>query len=346
MGHKVAYTTLEQAILTAGLKMTAEGKEIFDTSVYKEAEQLLGCVGCYKAHDDPRELVPFDASRPWSDYLVQHLQGDEVMVESPKALLTQPRQEADVESPTSGVAEIEDIQTFGKISPMSANFEELKGLMKSLSVSRATSYETWRDVGFALKSAVGAGIKDAELLTLFDDFSKTAGQAYDREGVIKQWHRAKPEGGITVGSLYHWANEDGPKLGKTYKAMKAEFGRTHFKVMHPFIYATELKDKVILEPRRTFLDKHENLQYKVRGKDKQVTSMLLIARWMKDSTIRTYDRVDFLPPKGEPSAAVHEEDRVYNTWRGLHVERLAFTPEDLATVDLACVGAPPPAGWR
>ena len=95
--------------------------------------------------------------------------------------------------------------------------------------------------------------KDSELLTLFDDFSRTAGQAYDREGVLKQWHGAKPEGGITVGSLYHWANEDGAKVEKTYKAMKAEFERTHFKVMHPFIYATELRDKVILEPRRTFL---------------------------------------------------------------------------------------------
>ena len=51
------------------------------------------------------------------------------------------------------------------------------------------------------------------------------------------------------------------------------------------------------------MDKHENLQYEVRGKDKLVKSMPLVAKWMKDSTIRTYDRVDFLPPKGESPAA-------------------------------------------
>ena len=117
---------------------------------------MLGCVGCYKDLDDPRELVPLDPSRPWSDYLVQHLQGDEVMVKFPEKVLTQPSHDADV-----ALANNEEVQTFGKISPTSslANPEELEGLVKSLSVARATGYETWRDVGFALKNVVGLGVE-------------------------------------------------------------------------------------------------------------------------------------------------------------------------------------------
>ena len=145
--------------------MTVEGKEIFDITVYKDAEQLLGCVGCYKADDDRRELIPLDPSRLWSDYLVQHLQGDEVMVEFP----VKPRKELS-QKPES-LPFVKAGFEKAVLEPSQVSYEELESLVASLSVARATDYEDWRNVGFALKSAVLAGIADAELLTLFDAFS-------------------------------------------------------------------------------------------------------------------------------------------------------------------------------
>ena len=82
--------------------------------------------------------------------------------------------------------------------------EKMQGLVGCLSAARATGYETWRDVAFALKSALAlGGSSDGDLLKLFDEFSRKA-KNYDADKVLKMWEDARPEGGITVGSLRYW----------------------------------------------------------------------------------------------------------------------------------------------
>ena len=173
LGHKVDYTTLEHAILSRGLQKTAGGEEIFDTRVYKVAEQLLGCVGCYKAHDDHRELVPLDPARPLADYLVQNLRGDEVLVKF--------RGARGVPATATALAPSRAERQQEKRPPPS--LMRLKELVSSLSTARATDYEQWRDVGFALKSATDEGIPDGDLLNLYDEFSQKADN-YDHDAVL------------------------------------------------------------------------------------------------------------------------------------------------------------------
>ena len=169
---------------------------MFDTSVYKVSEQLLGCVGCYKARDDLRELTPLDPSRPLADYLVQNLTGNEVLVEFPVSRASAP-------PPVTKHA------GKGTVTPSlpPPSLMRLRELVSCLSTARATEYEQWRDVGFALKSATAEGIPDGDALNLYDEFSQRAGN-YDHDAVLDLWNAADPAGGISVGSLHHWARQD------------------------------------------------------------------------------------------------------------------------------------------
>ena len=127
--------------------------------------------------------------------------------------------------------------------------------------------------------------------------------------------------------LGRWKEPEGP----SYAELRADFERTHFKVMHPLAYGTETEAEaaVIFDSRRSFLDKHENLHCTVLGKGGEPESRAFVPLWMKDSELRTYHKVDFLPPP-----AIASVPGVYNTWKKLRAEQLTFTAEELAAVDL------------
>ncbi len=79
-----------------------------------------------------------------------------------------------------------------------------KELAKILSKRRATVYETWRNVGWALHNI------DETLYDGFIDFSKKAGrEVFDEKGCRKLWEEAKYDG-YSLGSLRMWAMEDDP----------------------------------------------------------------------------------------------------------------------------------------
>ena len=75
-------------------------------------------------------------------------------------------------------------------------------LTKLLSVNRATSYDTWIRVCWALYS-----VSD-KLYPVFKDFSKKASN-YDEESCKKQWDKAQ-NCGLSIKSLKYWAQQDSP----------------------------------------------------------------------------------------------------------------------------------------
>jgi len=78
-------------------------------------------------------------------------------------------------------------------------------LVKILSPARATTYETWTKVGWALHN-IDEGLYDAFLA-----FSKKAGKKkYDEKGCYKLWKEARNDG-YSIGSLRMWALEDDPE---------------------------------------------------------------------------------------------------------------------------------------
>jgi P4 family phage/plasmid primase-like protien len=75
-------------------------------------------------------------------------------------------------------------------------------LINIMSKERATSYDTWIRVGWALNSI------SPKLFPLFLHFSKKAPN-YDRDGCEKMWSNAnRMKAGLTVASLKMWAKED------------------------------------------------------------------------------------------------------------------------------------------
>ena len=74
-------------------------------------------------------------------------------------------------------------------------------LVKILSQKRASKYESWRDVGWALHNI------DKNLYDAFLTFSKKAGAKYDEKSCYLLWKKAKTDG-YSIGSLRKWAMED------------------------------------------------------------------------------------------------------------------------------------------
>lgn len=79
-----------------------------------------------------------------------------------------------------------------------------KEISKILSKKRATVYETWRNVGWALHNI------DLNLYESFIEFSKKAGKnIFNAKGCKDLWDKAKNDG-FSIGSLRMWAMEDDP----------------------------------------------------------------------------------------------------------------------------------------
>lgn len=78
-----------------------------------------------------------------------------------------------------------------------------KEISKILSKQRATKYETWRNVGWALHN-----IDSTTLYDSFIEFSKKAGKdVFNEKECKKLWENAKNDG-FSIGSLRMWAIED------------------------------------------------------------------------------------------------------------------------------------------
>jgi hypothetical protein len=91
-----------------------------------------------------------------------------------------------------------------------------------------------------------------------------------------------------------------------YDTMKQEFETTHFKVMRPLMYVEQLNDGdyYIREPT----------ELKNAYLNKMCNGVEFIDTWIKDPYIRTYDKMDFLPPPLQcPS-------NVFNMWQGFAIE--------------------------
>lgn len=100
--------------------------------------------------------------------------------------------------------------------------------------------------------------------------------------------------------------------GADYQSMKTQFEQTHFKVMCPLMYVEQKADGSFY-----FRDCKE-LNGAFRNKYCYVLGekMRFIECWLDDTNIRTYDKVDFLPP---PLPCPVD---TFNMWSGFAVERL------------------------
>lgn len=83
-------------------------------------------------------------------------------------------------------------------------------IRSALSFIPADDRETWLHVAFALKSEMPDGFD------LFNSWSATA-ENYDKESVVSTWRCAKATGKITIGTLFHYAQQHGWKPGPDHQ---------------------------------------------------------------------------------------------------------------------------------
>jgi putative DNA primase/helicase len=89
----------------------------------------------------------------------------------------------------------------------SSDIEKAAQALDRLAQWRCDDYSAWIEVGMALSELGDAG------LTLWDEWSQTS-EKYEPGQCDEKWGTFKPGDGLTLGSLFHWADEDDPPVGQ------------------------------------------------------------------------------------------------------------------------------------
>ena len=102
---------------------------------------------------------------------------------------------------------------------------------------------------------------------------------------------------------------------QNYNKIKVEFEKYNFKILNPIMFATTTNNnELIIRNKKDFKDVYENLQYlKWNEFHNRLMDSSFIDDWLKDETMRTYDKMDFLPMQQAPN-------NIYNTFHGYAAE--------------------------
>lgn len=254
-------------------------------------------------------------------------------------------------------------------SNVGAGIDDLAKLEAALGFIDSDERDVWYSVGMALHAS-----GDTRAYDVWYEWSSTSAKC-DPEDSARVWASFTDEkaeaGGLTLGSVYHWATEAGyvmPTLSAEMKASHndafddfddvepptedeeadADPRLAKLHVMnrrHAFVgigqgVVADLgdgTDAIRLMSKSAFLGVYQRPKFTVgSGKNEQVLSagQYWLGEWPKR---RTYYRTDFLPT-GSPEAL---SDEVLNSWRGWKYENVEPGPFDLwqtLTRDVICRG--------
>jgi len=210
----------------------------------------------------------------------------------------------------------------------SVDEEEVRQLLSLLNNERAIYYPEWIRVGWCLHNI------DKGHLHLWEDFSKRS-EKYKPGECEDLWNQMLDEG-LNKGSLHKWAKEDSPiayaelVLTKRYKdnvltfedlchqkdifpyeQVKSIFEKTFAKVMVPGFFIADVDGEWIILDETKLRKNYRNVYCTVSNVEKPTK---FIDRWLDDPLIRTYKKIDFLPPP------LHCPKNVLNTWRGFKID--------------------------
>jgi hypothetical protein len=170
------------------------------------------------------------------------------------------------DSDTDDFEENEDVaKSFKKNKKRSDNITEndiklAKEIAKILSPKRASSYDTWSKVGWALHNI------DDSLYDAFLTFSKKAGKKkYDEKGCYRLWKEARSDG-YSIGSLRMWALEDDPEefdtiIGKLNEEVLEKLASiSHDDIHYIKVYMFVL---ILLKKNGSNLDTIDGIKFKI-----------------------------------------------------------------------------------
>lgn len=105
-----------------------------------------------------------------------------------------------------------------------------------------------------------------------------------------------------------------------YEAIKFKFEKTNFKLLNPISYVTiDVNKELIVRKKTDFLSVYENLHYEKQFMDDEgkikIIKKQFVPEWLKDETVKTYDRIDFLPKMEAPK-------NIYNTFTQFEADKI------------------------
>jgi hypothetical protein len=311
----------------------------FDLSVYGKG-RIMNAAGCVKpntAGDDP--CPPLNPLLDWGgkleDRLITAVDPDlpvvDIEIWMPKAEeVAEPKTPPSLDVVvTAGVADASDVQKLLSI------------------ISPDCSYERWFKILCAISNTLG---KDGDgVYEMADDWS-ALGKSYDARAFGKTWSSIKEKGTLSIATLHYLAKEEnatrygelfpkGSRKGnkvdiyksRDYADIKATFEETVFKVIKPvtfyqkksdgsgYFIATE--DKIKAAYRNVIYEKAGEEQAEVDKKKQKPAPLSFINSWLKDPTMRAYDRTEF-----DPSSTTGED--VFNTFTGFAAERIPAVADE------------------
>lgn len=215
--------------------------------------------------------------------------------------------------------------TNSKIVKQEVSYNILEKVVIGLSKHRAIEYRDWLYVIFAILrvSYENNYMKNGNMLCHL--FSKQSPN-YNKEKVEERIRYIQyKEEGYNFMTLKKYLYVDNKKIyydifgdiTDIYDKFKKEFENNNFKVMNPLIYVNLFENGIYFNSQEKFCQKYRNLWCHVYDSKKQeYKKVSFINRWMDDSCIKTYEKIDFLPP---PLIC---PSYVYNLFDGFSAEKL------------------------
>lgn len=205
-----------------------------------------------------------------------------------------------------------------------------------LGPERAKAYESWIRSGWCFRNLTGNDVEYTDSMKYkWIDFSKKCVEKFDMVECKYMWGNIVPRNGedaLGPKSLMAWAKEDDPAeyfnariLYHGYNAVRDKFEKTHCKIMRPVIFIEKTEDEeIIMRSRKELLDTYENMKYEMLISDEKnnnIKKEVFVKRWLRDENMRTYKKMDNLPPP------MKCKDTIFNLWNGFDIERLTFYEE-------------------
>ena len=210
--------------------------------------------------------------------------------------------------------------------------------LKCLDINNFNDYEKWRDVALIINNELGFSGYD-----ILNKWSET-GLNYDESKVRQFYFNIKPKtNGLKIGTLKKLAKEANLDMYKklflknntisddtksveleNYNNIKIEFEKNNFKILHPIMFVTIDRDNnLILRTKKDFKDVYENLVYnKFDARTNNFIKVSFVDEWLKDATLKTYDKLDFLPKQPTPTY-------IYNTFSNFEAEQKQLIKTDV-----------------
>jgi len=219
-----------------------------------------------------------------------------------------------------------------KTSPIKQNnnddtkYNKIDFIVSNLSNLRSSDYQDWIKVKFGIYNELDkAGYK------IFDNFSSKCKSKYKEEETKKEYFKSKKKdtNGITIKTLLEMLQKDNPtafteylnkykSTTKTtnddYTLIKKQFETSHFKVMSPLTYGCIYNNQYTTKTKTDLINTYENMYYKTTDIEGNIKKNQFIKNWLKDESMRTVLKVDFLPMQ-------ESEDNIYNLFDGLEINK-------------------------